>query len=129
MGLKVGDKIKIYQDGKRRREIVATVVKKVRRYYWLKYRAYAAEDGDSDVTVKYYKKGIELNKCLDFDGSSYRHDIVCRLHTVKSKGFFHWCCAYREVKFDDIDIWAMRKEAKEALKLRRESEISGFLNE
>jgi hypothetical protein len=129
MGLKVGDKIKIYQDGKCGREIEATIVKKIGRYYWLRYREYLADDGDSEVTFKYYKKGVELQKLRDFDGSFYRQDIVCRMHKVKSKGFFDWCCAYRKVKFDDIDKWAMRKEMKESVNLRRKNEIRGFLND
>lgn len=115
MGLKVGDKIKIYECGKTKYEVTATVVKKIGRHYWLRYREFFEEDDVPEVTNKFYKKGVKFNKSVYKDGSVHRWDWACRMHPAKKNYTGDVYYAYREDDnyLDSLDKWRIRGDNEE----------------
>ena len=115
MGLKVGDKIKIYESGKTKYEVTATVVKKIGRYYWLKYREFFAEDDEPEITNKFYKKGISLDKTFGRNGHAMRFDWVCRMHPANKNYTSDRYYAFREDDkyLDSFDKWRIREDDEE----------------
>ena len=115
MGLKAGDKIKIYESGKTKYEVTATVVKKVHRYYWLRYREFFEEDDVPEVKNKFYKKGVELYKTVYKDGTVDKLGSVCRMHPAKKNYAGDVYYAYREDDkyINSLDKWRIREEDEE----------------